>query len=117
MVEKCIESKVNDHLQSVSNNEELNFKNFEKKKPEELIALIDNILNFMNIQKENAFQINETDNDESEDYNHLFGKYYNEFNKTIFKKINLEEEYNFMINNINGNLINKVFTNFRCQIN
>jgi len=110
-VEECIESKVNYHLQSVANNEDLSIKNIETKKPEELINLIDNILNFIKTQKENADEIQDTDNDESEDYNKLFGKYYYELSKTIFKKINLEEEYNFMINNINGNIIKLSFFN------
>ena len=88
-------------MQSVANNENINIKNIEEKKPEELIHLIDNILNFINTQKENG-TYNENDNDDSQDYNVLFGKYYYELNKTIFKKINLEEEYNFMLNNITG---------------
>lgn len=87
------------------NIEDFSIKNIETKKPNELIGLIDNILNFINSQKDNAFEVHETENDESEDYKNLFGKYYYEFSKTIFKKINLEEEYNFMINNINGNKI------------
>lgn len=89
-------------MQSVTNNENFNIKNIESKKPEELISLIDNILNFINEQKDNGNGVNDFDDEESGDYNHLFGKYYYELNKTIFKKIDLEEEYNFMINNING---------------
>lgn len=92
-------------MQSVTNNEDFNIKDIETKKPEELISLIDNILNFINLQKDNGNGVNDFDDEESGDYNHLFGKYYYELNKTIFNKINLEEEYSFMINNINGNLV------------
>lgn len=101
-MEAAVESKVNYHMQSISNNEELNIKNIETKQPGELINLIDNILDFINLQKENGDGVNDFDDEESGEYNQLFGKYYYELNKTIFKKINLEDEYNFMVNNING---------------
>jgi hypothetical protein len=90
----------------VTNDDHAHLKNIETKKPEELINLIDNILNYINVQKEAGNENLETDNDDTEDYNHLFGKFYYEFNKTMFKKINLEEEYNFILNNIGG----KVFS-------
>jgi len=87
----------------------MNIKFIEHKKPEELISLIDNILNFINDQKEQGNSPNHEDDDESEDYNTLFGRYYYELNKTIFKKINLEEEYDFISKNISGNFQKFIF--------
>ena len=75
--------------------------NINEQKSENLIGLIDNILNYINEQKDIGSDQNAADDDE-EEYKIIFGKYYNEFNKTIFKKISLDEEYNFMLNNISG---------------
>lgn len=90
-------------MQYLTKNENLTTTNIKDKKPEDLINLIDNILNYVNTQKEYANNQDESfDEDDSGEYNTLFGKFYYDLNKTIFKKIGLEEEYNFMLNNLTG---------------
>ena len=87
---EAVEIKINDHIKQISTNEneKINYGNINQKKPEELIGLIDNILNYVNTQKEKSEGIDVENDDESEiSCEVLFGKFYYDLNKTIFNKI------------------------------
>ena len=59
----------------------------------------------MNTQKEKSDGIDVENDDESEiSCEVLFGKFYYDLNKTIFNKICLEEELDFMLKNVQGKI-------------